>query len=56
MQHKREKVFIMQLISVFYRVSHLVSDLGWVDFDFDYSTVCLILLGLMGKWQNWMSK
>ena len=27
----------------------------WVDFDFGYSTVSLILLGLMGSWQNWLS-
>ena len=38
-----------------YRVRHNVSDLGWVDFDFGYYMVCLILLGLMGKWQNWLS-
>ena len=34
-----------------YRVRHHVSDMGWVDFDFG----CLILLGLMGKWQKWLS-
>ena len=27
-------------------------DLGWVDFDFGYSTVCLILLGQVRVWQN----
>ena len=25
-----------------YRVAHLVANLGWVDLNFDYSTVCLI--------------
>ena len=30
-----------------YRVAHLVANLGWVDLNFDYSTVCLILPGLM---------
>ena len=27
--------------------------LGWVDLDFEYSTVCPILPGLMGIWQKW---
>ena len=31
-----------------YRVVHLVANLSWVDMNFDYSTVCLILPGLMG--------
>ena len=35
-----------------YRVVHLVANLGWVDMNFDYSTVCLILPGLMGVWQK----
>ena len=35
-----------------YRVAHLVANLGWVDLNFDYSTVCLILPGLMGVWQK----
>ena len=26
-----------------YRVAHRVANLGWVDLNFDYSTVCLIL-------------
>ena len=30
-----------------YRVRHHVSVLGWVDFDLGYSTLCLVLLGLM---------
>ena len=33
-----------------YRVTHHVSDLGWVDFG--TSTICLILLGLMSYRQN----
>ena len=28
-------------------MTHLISDLRWVDFDFVCSNVCLILLGLM---------
>ena len=36
-----------------YRVIHLLGeDLGWVDFDFSCSTICPILLGLLGIWQN----
>ena len=33
-----------------YRVVHLFGQLGWVDFDFGCSTLCLVLLGLMGSW------
>ena len=33
-------------------VFHLLVHLGWVDLSFDCSTVCLILLWLMGIWQN----
>ena len=33
-------------------MAHLVTNLGWVDLNFDYSTVCLILPGLMGVWQK----
>ena len=36
-----------------YRVSHHLSDLGWVYFDSGYSTVCPILLGQMRFWKNW---
>ena len=35
-----------------YRVSHLLVDLGWVDLEFECSTVCLILPGLMRIWQK----
>ena len=35
-----------------YRVTQQVSHLGWVDSDFGFSTVCLILLGLMRNRQN----
>ena len=38
-----------------YRVTHLLANLGWVDIDFGCSTLCLILPGLMGNWQNWLS-
>ena len=35
-----------------YRVSHLVVHLDWVDLKFECSTVCLILPGLVGIWQE----
>ena len=38
-----------------YRVTHLLANLGWVVMDFDCSTVCPILLGLVGIWQKWLS-
>ena len=31
---------------VIYRASHLLVQLGWVNLDFECSSVCLILLGL----------
>ena len=40
------------ILNPLYRVAHLVANLGWVDLNFDYSTVCLILPGLMGVWQK----
>ena len=38
-----------------YRVTHLLANLGWVDLDFDCSTVCPILLGLVWIWQKRLS-
>ena len=38
-----------------YRVTHLLANLGWVDFDLGCSTLCLVLPGLMGNWQSWLS-
>ena len=38
-----------------YRVTHLLANLGWVDLDFDSSTVCSILHGLVGIWQKRLS-
>ena len=35
-----------------YRVTHLLANLGWVEFGFDCSTLSLVLPGLMGNWQN----
>ena len=35
-------------------MAHLVVNLGRVDLNFDYSTVCLILPGLMGVGQKWL--
>ena len=34
--------------------SHL--GLGWVDIDFDSSTLCQVLLWLIGNWLNWQSR
>ena len=34
------------------RVFYLLRHLGWVDLDFGCSTVCQILLGLMGIWHK----
>ena len=39
-----------------YRVTLVVMDLGWVDFHFGHSTVCLVLLGQLGIWQNRLGK
>ena len=39
-----------------YRVAHLIADLGWVELDLECSTVCPILLGLMGIRQKWLGK
>ena len=38
------------------RVTIVVGDMGWVDPDFEYSTVCPILLGQMRIWQNWLGR
>ena len=37
-----------------YRVTLVVAHLGWVNYDFGHSTVCLVLLGQMGIWHNWL--
>ena len=37
-----------------YRVIHLLRGLGWDDFEFSCSTVCPVLLGLMGIGQKWL--
>ena len=34
---------------------HLLADLAWVDFDFDRSAICPILLGQMEFWQTQLS-
>ena len=40
-----------------YRVAHLVANLGWVDLDFECSTVCKKnLLVLMGTWHKGLGK
>ena len=38
-----------------YRVTHLLVNLGWVDFNFGCYTLCLVLPGPMRNWQNWLS-
>ena len=35
-----------------YRVTLVVTYLGWVESDLFHSTVCPVLLGQMGIWQN----
>ena len=42
-------------LTTYYRKAHLQANLGWVDFDFGCSTLCLVLPGLIGNWQNWLS-
>ena len=37
-------------------MSYLPVDWVWVDLDFERSTVCLILLGLMEIWQKRLGK
>ena len=39
-------------IKLQYRVTLVVAYLGWVDYDFGHSSVCLVLLGQMGIWQK----
>ena len=39
-----------------YRVAHLLANLGWVDIDLCCSTLCLVLLGLIGNWQKLLSR
>ena len=41
-------------VPLLYREGHLLLDLSWVDLDFGSSTFCLVLLGLVGSWQNWL--
>ena len=45
-----ENLKILSYLDDQYRVAHLVANLGRVDLHFDYSSVCLILPGLMGVW------
>ena len=39
-----------------YRVAHQVADIGWVDLDFECSTVCPTLLGLTEILQKRLDK
>ena len=41
---------------VLYRVFHHLADLGLVDLDFGYSTVCPILFGQMGVYSNGLTQ
>ena len=40
---------------IMYRVTHLLANLGCVDFDLGCSTLCLVLPGLTGNWQKWLN-
>ena len=54
MEHKNgisDTPFVLHCSISFYSMANL----GWVDFDFGCSTLCLVLPGLMGNWQNWLS-
>ena len=42
-------------MQIIYREGHLLGLLCWVDLDSGCSTLSLILLGLMGNGQNWLS-
>ena len=41
-----------------YRVTHHLVDLGWVDFNFGYSTACLVLLlnDSLAEWAEHLGK
>ena len=41
--------FSIFLELLYNRVTHLLANLGWVDFDLGCSTLCLVLHGLMGN-------
>ena len=53
--HKFPNFARLVLFEHIYRVTLLLANLGGVDFDFFCSTLCLVLPGLMGNWQNWLS-
>ena len=48
-------IILLYSVLWIYRVSHHISEVGWVDFDFGYSIVCQILHGLMRVWQKELS-
>ena len=37
-------------------MTHLLANLGCVDFYLGCSTLCLVLPEVMGSWQNWLGK
>ena len=39
-----------------YRVTHLLANLGWVDFDFGCSTLCLVLPGKLAELAEHLGK
>ena len=39
-----------------YRVTMVVGDMGWVDYDFGQSTICRVLPRQMGDWHNRLGK
>ena len=52
--HRQFKILVAK-ISRPYRLFHQLADLGCCDLDLDSSTVCRVLLGLIGIWQNRLS-
>ena len=55
-QHAHHKFEDFVHVDMNYRVAHLVADVGWVDLDFECSTVWPILPGLMGIRQKGLGK
>ena len=52
-QFMQPRAHLIAELCTLFRVTLVIADLGWVDYDLGYSIVCLVLLGQMGIWQNW---
>ena len=48
-----ERQDLRKYFTQIYRVTMVVGDMGWVDYDFGHST-CHVLPRQMGVWQNWL--